>query len=123
MIYGIGTDLIEVERVKKAYAKESFRKRVYTEQEQQLIADNAQRAAGNFAIKESVAKAFGTGFGKISAIEIEVLRDSFGKPFVVLHGQAREQAEKEQILHIHVSISNTKEYAVGYAVMEVENRK
>ena len=119
MIYGIGTDLIEVERVKKAYAKESFRKKVYTEQEQQLIADNAQRAAGNFAVKESVVKAFGTGFGKISAIDIEVLRESSGKPYVVLYGPAKEQAEKDGIQKVHVSISNTKEYAVGYVVMEV----
>ena len=119
MIYGIGTDLIEVARVKKAYEKESFRKKVYTEQEQQLIADNAQRAAGNFAVKESVVKAFGTGFRTISAIDIEVLRDILGKPYVVLHGPAKEQAEKVGILQVHVSISNTKEYAVGYVVMEV----
>ena len=119
MIYGIGTDLIEVERIKKAYEKESFRKKIYTEQEQQLIAENAQRAAGNFAIKEAVVKAFGTGFGKISPIDIEVLRETSGKPYVVLHGPAKELLETEHILRIHVSISNTKEYAVGYAVMEV----
>jgi holo-[acyl-carrier protein] synthase len=120
MIYGIGTDLIEVERVKKAYQRESFRKKIYTEQEQTLIAENAQRAAGNFAVKESVVKAFGTGFGIISAIDIEVLRDDFGKPYVVLHGPAKEQAEAENILHVHVSISNTKDYAVAYVVMEVK---
>ena len=119
MIYGIGTDFIEVERVKKAYEKESFRKKIYTEQEQQLIAENAQRAAGNFAVKESVVKAFGTGFGKISAIDIEVLREPSGKPYVVLHGPAKEQAAAAGILQIHVSISNTKEYAIGYVVMEV----
>jgi len=119
MIYGIGTDLIEVERVKRAYGKESFRKKIYTEQEQQLIADNAQRAAGNFAVKESVVKAFGTGFGKISAIDIEVLREPSGKPYIVLHGPAKEQADNVGILQIHVSISNTKEYAIGYVVMEV----
>lgn len=119
MIYGIGTDLIEVERIKKAYEKQSFRKKIYTEQEQQLIAENAQRAAGNFAIKESVVKAFGTGFGKISPIDIEVLRESSGKPYAVLHGPAKEYAEAEHILQIHVSISNTKEHAVGYVVMEV----
>lgn len=119
MIYGIGTDLIEVARVKKAYEKESFRKKIYTEQEQALIADNAQRAAGNFAVKESVVKAFGTGFRTISAIDIEVLRDELGKPYVVLHGPAKEQAESSNILQIHVSISNTKAYAVGYVVMEV----
>lgn len=119
MIYGIGTDLIEVARVKKAYEKESFRKKIYTEQEQALIADNAQRAAGNFAVKESVVKAFGTGFRTISAIDIEVLRDELGKPYVVLHGPAKEQAKSSNILQIHVSISNTKEYAVSYVVMEV----
>ena len=119
MIYGIGTDLIEVARVKKAYEKESFRKKIYTEQEQALIAENAQRAAGNFAVKEAVVKAFGTGFGAISAIDIEVLREASGKPYVVLHGPAKEQARKAKILQIHVSISNTKEHAIGYAVMEV----
>ena len=119
MIYGIGTDFIEVERIKKAYEKESFRKKIYTEQEQQLIAENAQRAAGNFAVKESVVKAFGTGFGKISPIDIEVLREVSGKPYVVLHGPAKELLEAEQILRVHVSISNTKEYALGYVVMEV----
>ena len=119
MIYGIGTDLIEVERVKRAYEKESFRKKIYTEQEQQLIADNVQRAAGNFAVKEAVVKAFGTGFGTISPINIEVLRDKLGKPYVVLHGPAKEQAEKAGVLQIHVSISNTKEYATSYVVMEV----
>ena len=119
MIYGIGTDLIEVERVKKAYEKESFRKKVFTELEQQIIAENSQRAAGNFAIKESVVKAFGTGFRTISAIDIEVLRDDLGKPYVVLHGPAKEYAESAGVLQIHASISNTKEYALGYVVMEV----
>ena len=119
MIYGIGTDLVEVERIKIAYGKEAFRKKVYTEQEQQLIAENAQRAAGNFAVKEAVVKAFGTGFGRISAIDVEVLRESSGKPYVVLHGPAKELAEKERLIQIHVSISNTKEHAIGYVVMEV----
>ena len=119
MIFGIGTDLIEEERIGKAYEKEIFRRKVYTEQEQQMIAGHAQRAAGNFAVKESVVKAFGTGFGKISAGDIEVLREPSGKPYVVLHGPAKELAEAEHILRIHVSISNLKELAVGYVVMEV----
>lgn len=118
MIYGVGTDLIEVERIRKACEKESFCKRVYTEQERELITGNAQKAAGNFAVKEAVVKAFGTGFGKISPVDVEVLREPSGKPYVVLHGPAKEQAETEQITTIHVSISNTKDYATGYVVME-----
>ena len=119
MIYGIGTDLIEVERIQRAYVKESFRNRIYTEQEQQIIAGHAQRAAGNFAVKESVVKAFGTGFRGVLPIDIEVLREDSGKPYVVLHGLARKLFEEEHIQRIHVSISNTKEHAIGYVVMEV----
>ena len=119
MIYGIGTDLIEVERIKKAYAKEAFQEQLFTEEERILINGQPQRAASNFVVKEAVVKAFGTGFGEIFPIDIEVLREPSGKPYVVLHGPAKELAEKEHIQHIHVSTSNLKEYAVGYVVMEV----
>lgn len=119
MIYGIGTDLIEIERVKKAWEKEAFRQKIYTEQELLLIAENMQRAAGNFAVKESVVKAFGTGFGKIQPADIEVLREVSGRPYVKLYGEANKMAEEKHIRQIHVSISNVKEYAAAYVVMEV----
>lgn len=118
MIFGIGTDLIEVARVERACEKESFLKKVFTEKECSLIAGNAQRAAGNFAVKEAVVKAFGTGFGKIAPMDIEVLREPSGKPYVVLYGAAAEYKETKQIVQIHVSISNTKEYATAYVVAE-----
>ena len=123
MIFGIGTDLIEVERVENAYKKEAFRNKIYTGKEQTLIHGRAQKAAGNFAVKEAVVKAFGTGFRKITPIEIEVLREESGKPYVVLYGEARKLQQKEQITNIHVSISNTKEYAVAYVVMECEKNE
>lgn len=118
MIFGIGTDFIEVERVAKSYEKETFRNKLYTEKEQQMIAGRAQQAAGNFAVKEAVAKAFGTGFGKISPIDIEVLREPSGRPYAVLHGAAKRMQELSDIGQIHVSISNTKEYALAYVVLE-----
>ena len=65
-----------------------------------------------------MVKAFGTGFGKISPVDVEVLRETSGKPYVLLHGPAKNLAEAEQITGIHVSISNTKEYATGYVVLE-----
>ncbi len=118
MIFGVGTDLIEVERIKKAYEKASFRNKVYTLAEQEMIKENAQRAAGNFAVKEAVVKAFGTGFGKIIPAEIEVLREPSGKPYIKLYGEANTFAETNQLGNIHVSISNTKEYATAYVVAE-----
>lgn len=118
MIFGIGTDLIEVERVAKAYARESFRTGVYTLREQQLIGHNMQRAAGNFAVKEAVAKAFGTGFTAMEPKEIEVQRDALGKPYVVLHEKAHRQMLENEVKRVHVSISNTKEYASAYVILE-----
>ena len=109
MIVGIGTDLMELKRIAKAYEKESFRRRVYTEQEQKLIGTRMQTAAGNFAVKEAVAKAFGTGFGKIAPIEIEALREPSGKPYVILHGRAETMQQEKNIRMVHVSISNTRE--------------
>ncbi|MGN0505341.1 MAG: holo-ACP synthase [Lachnospiraceae bacterium] len=118
MIVGIGTDLIEVKRVAKAYEREAFRRKVYTEQEQKLIGTRMQTAAGNFAVKEAVAKAFGTGFGAMETIEIETLREPSGKPYVILHGRAETMRQEKNIRAIHVSISNTNEYAIAYVVLE-----
>lgn len=119
MIAGIGTDIIEIERVEKAYKRQGFASRVYTLKEQELISQRASRAAANFAVKEAVVKAFGTGFGKIQPAQIEVLRNQAGKPYVNLYEEAARQAEIMGISHIHVSISDEKEYAVAFAIAEV----
>lgn len=118
MIIGIGTDIIEQARVRKACEKAAFLMRVYTEQEQELIRERPGRAAGNWAAKEAVAKVFGTGFSGVSPREIEVLRDEAGAPYVRLCGGAAAQAERLGILRLHVSISDTKEYACAFAVGE-----
>ena len=113
MIVGIGTDLIEIERIKKACEKEAFLVRVYTE-------GNASRLAGDFAVKEAVSKVFGTGFRGFGLLDIEVLRDEFGKPWVQLHGGAKKLADSLKITRIHVSITNTGSLASAYAVGEGE---
>ena len=101
MIIGIGTDLIEIARVRKACEKQAFLTRVYTEKERRQAGGNVSKLSGDFAVKEAVAKAFGTGFRKFMPIDIEVLRDEFGKPCVILHGGAKELAEELGIKRIH----------------------
>ena len=118
MIFGIGTDLIETERIQKAMQRKRFLDYVYTEAEQNMIAGRVQRAAGNFAVKEAVVKAFGTGFRGISPKEIEVLRDTAGKPYVCCYGKAERFMQEYKISQLHVSISNLKEYAQAFAVAE-----
>lgn len=118
MIIGIGTDLIEVTRVAGAYEKTAFRNRVYTRAEQELIGDRMQRAAAHFAVKEAVVKAFGTGFRGISPSEIEVLREPSGRPYVVLHGNAKKEMERQRAVRIHVSMSDVREQALAYVILE-----
>lgn len=119
MIYGIGNDLIEIDRVVQACQKKTFLNRIFTKQEQKLIEQDSKKAAGNFAVKEAVSKMFGTGFRNVTPIEIEVLRDSLGKPYVVFYGEALKLVT-EQGLTVYVSISNTKLYASAVAIGEVK---
>ena len=121
MITGIGVDLIEIDRISKSCEKEGFLRRCFTEDEIKLIDGKWQRAADNFVVKESVAKMFGTGFRGISLKEIEVLRDESGKPYVNLYGKAAELAKTQGITNIHVSITNTKDYANAFVVGEKVN--
>ena len=118
MIYGVGTDLVEMDRVMDACAKEAFLNRVYTESERREALKIPKRLAGDFAVKEAVSKAMGTGFTGFGPIDIEVLRDPLGKPYVVLHGTAKEIAEQSGIAAIHVSISDTESLVTAYAVAE-----
>lgn len=118
MIVGIGTDIIEIQRIKKACLKEAFFMRCFTQRERNLIGDNYSKAAGNFAVKEAVSKVFGTGIKGFELLDIEVLRDELGKPYVNLYHNAATIAKDNHISKIHVSISNTKEYVIAYAIGE-----
>ena len=118
MIIGIGNDLIEKARVKKACEKDAFLLYVFTDNERKIIEEKPDSAAGNWAVKESVAKAMGTGFFGIKIKEIEVLRDERGKPYVNLYGKAKERQQALKIERFFVSISDTKEYVSAVVVAE-----
>lgn len=119
MIKGIGTDIIEISRIKKAAENTSFLKKIYTDTELQLFHNcNYETLAGNFAAKEAVAKALGTGFKGCSPREIEILRMKSGKPYVVLYNNAREILNSLGGGNIFISISHSKENALAFAVIE-----
>jgi holo-[acyl-carrier protein] synthase len=118
MITGVGVDLIEINRVVQACQNENFLTRYFTVHEIELIKTDYTMAADNFAVKEAVAKVLGTGFRGFAPIDIEVLRNHYGKPYVNLYGGAAELAKTQGNLIIHVSISNTKDYANAFAVGE-----
>lgn len=118
MLTGVGCDLIEIERMKKACEKEAFLLRVYTENERRQADGRPSVLAGTFAVKEAVAKVLGTGFRTFMPKDVEVLRDELGKPYVVLHGNAKVLAEEKKIRRIEVSISDTKDMVMAFAIGE-----
>ena len=118
MLTGVGCDLIEIERVEKACEKEAFLLRVYTEEERRQADGRISVLAGTFAVKEAVAKVLGTGFRIFMPKDVEVLRDELGKPYVILQGNARNVADEKKIKRIEVSISDTKEFVMAFAVGE-----
>ncbi len=76
----------------------------------------AESIAGNFAGKEAVVKALGTGLRGFQWTDIEILRDELGKPVVYLHGGAKKVANDLGISQVMMSISHCKTYAVANSV-------
>jgi len=120
MIIGIGTDVIEIERIEKACQKEAFLRRIFTAEECRQARGSFSKLAGNFAVKEAVSKCLGTGFRTFMPQDIEVLRDALGKPYVNLFGGAKLLGRTMGIERFHVTISNTKEYVVAFVIGEGE---
>lgn len=116
MIVGVGVDMIEIERVVHACEREHFLKKIFSEQEIGQMDAKRRRAASDFAGKEAVVKALGTGFSGIEASEIEILRREDGSPYVVLQGKAAKKAEELCIRDWKISITNTKELVTAFVV-------
>lgn len=114
MIIGIGVDMIEIARVIRACERGHFLERIFSEREIDQMDTKKRRAASDFAGKEAVVKALGTGFTGIDADEIEILRTENGAPYVELHGKAAEKAEKLGVRIWHISITNTKELVTAF---------
>ena len=121
MIYGIGTDIIEVERIKNAIEKygDRFLNRIFTDNEIKYCEDYKDKKflyyAARFAVKEAFSKAIGTGLTQgFKFTEISIVNEKSGKPIVILDG-----AMKEKYSHykIDVSISHTETNAVAFIVM------
>ena len=122
MILGVGTDLVEIERMGRACEKDYFVMRTFTEMESRQAKGSSSKLAGSFAVKEAVAKVLGTGFRSFMPIDIEVLRDELGKPYVCLYGGALARFREMGLARIEVSITNTSEWAMAFAVGEGKER-
>jgi holo-[acyl-carrier protein] synthase len=119
-INGIGTDIIEVRRIKEAVDRhgERFINRIFTKKEQlycQCYQDPIPRYAGRFAAKEAILKAIGTGIGaEISWKDIEIVNDPHGKPEAYFSSRLKKAFP---LTHLFVSISHCEEYATATAIL------
>lgn len=124
MIYGIGIDLVENDRIEKIIRKwgDRFLSRVFSLQEIAYCSRHVQAAihyGARFAVKESFLKAIGTGLGRgVHLADIEVIHEESGKPVIKLYGQARSYVVNAGIEKIHLSITHTKNYASAMVLLE-----
>jgi holo-[acyl-carrier protein] synthase len=124
MILGIGTDIVDTERLDymvDAYG-DRFLERVFTRREVETAEQRAtlsERLGTRFAAKEACMKALGTGWrGGVQFNHIEVRKHPTGRPELFLTGVARERAEELGVEHIHVSLSHEAQMAMAVVILE-----
>jgi holo-[acyl-carrier protein] synthase len=124
MIIGMGTDLVEVDRVRQTVQRygHKFLRRVYTETESAYSMSKvnyAERLAGRFAVKEAAMKAIGTGWRRgVTWKDFEVVNEPGGRPTLHLTGAAGRFAEEMAVRRISVSITHTTATAMAVVILE-----
>jgi holo-[acyl-carrier protein] synthase len=124
MVVGLGTDLIEIERVQQSLDRfgERFMQKIFTEGEIAYCQRKKQAAesfASRFAAKEAAAKALGTGISRgIAWKEIEVRREPGERPTLHLNGRAAERAAAMGVRHFHLSLTHSREVAMAVVIAE-----
>lgn len=123
MIFGIGTDIVQIGRIRADLERfgDRFAIRVLTPAEYEEYKTShmaAQFVAKRFAVKEATAKALGIGFRDgLSLSQIGVVHDGRGRPGLEYHGRALEICREFGILASHVSIADENEYAIAFVTL------
>jgi holo-[acyl-carrier protein] synthase len=124
MIYGVGTDLVEIARVSRILERygERFARRILGPSEWgafERAGDKAQHLAGRFAAKEAFAKAFGTGLRyPVSLSNINVTNDALGKPVLLLEATLAALVQRHGVTAHHLSVSHERSMACAVVVLE-----
>ena len=127
MIYGVGTDVVEVSRIAKALERfgDGFAKKILSPEEFLVFQKNNLKEnflAKRFAAKEAFAKALGTGFrNDLNFKDIEIMNDKFGKPYYSKTKKINKIVKKEfkvKSFNCFLSISDEKEYSTAFTVIQ-----
>ena len=122
-----GIDIIHHNRIEKLTERKGpdYLSKIWTAQE---IKDCSRKdgslrydsLAARFAAKEAVSKAFGTGFGRdgVRLDEIEILENSIGAPYVVLHGTTEEFFKSSGFCEIEISLSHDQDLSTAICIIQ-----
>lgn len=119
----IGVDIIEINRISKLLEYEKSIFDIFTKSELDSVNKlgtkrKIESLAGKFAAKEATAKALGSGFNEfINPNDIEILNNDKGMPFLTLHNESLEYANKLNIHEYKISISHNKTTTVAFVVL------
>jgi holo-[acyl-carrier protein] synthase len=124
MIFGIGTDIVEVARIEASITQfgDDFAKRILAESEMPSYLQSQIKPrflAKRFAAKEAFSKALGTGLRAPATFQnIAVSHDDLGKPILLLAPELQSFLSDKNIFKTHVSISDEKNLAAAFVVLE-----
>ncbi len=124
MILRTGVDILEIERVKEITQRhgDHFLNRVFSKQEINDSNSKPESLAARFAAKEAVAKALGSGIGKVGWLDIEILSGENRQPYLILHNHALFLSKQQNLTEWSISLSHNLHYAIAIAVAIGENK-
>jgi len=126
MIYGVGIDLVKIDRMKEVVKKwgQRFLERVFTAGEISYCYEKKNpylSLSVRFAAKEALIKAIGSA-GPVALTDIEVINVDTGKPFLKINGRLEVFIKEKSIRKAHLSLSHEHEYGVACVVLEQGER-
>jgi holo-[acyl-carrier protein] synthase len=122
MISGLGIDIVHVDRIRRWIDNPGILKRFFHPLEIEIARSRdkgmALSLAARFAAKEAFGKALGSGLAHFALVEVAVVNDSRGRPFLLLEGNARREFERHGGGTIHLSMTHEGDNAVAVVILE-----
>lgn len=129
MIYGVGTDMVEISRIAETWERfgERFARRILMDEEMRLFARSKQPVrflAMRFAGKEAVVKAMGTGFAHgVWMRDVGITNNNWGRPLIIWSERGRRVCDRLGIGAGHVSLTDDGGFVLAFAVVETANNQ
>ncbi len=122
MVYGIGIDIIKIQRMRDAADRwgRKFFEKFLTDIEIEYCYEKSDpylSIAVRFAAKEALIKAVGSEI-HVNMKEVEIVNNEHGRPLMTVSGKVEAFFKKMEIKNCHVTLSHEKEYGVACVVLE-----